>query len=112
MCLTAPIISFLTPVFQSLIASAIFEAGKGCISKLAGVKSMEKRYASAFERAICRYYADPKYAGNEARSEYKEYLKALKNDYEGNGLFEEGSGLYKELFDLFKDEVYKDWRLQ
>ena len=112
MCLTAPIISFLTPVFQSLIASAIFEAGKGCVSKLAGVKSMEKRYASAFERAICRYYADPKYAGNEARREYKEYLKALKNDYEGNGLFKEDSGLYKELLDLFKDEVYKDWRLQ
>ena len=45
----APIISFLIPVFQSLIATALYEAGKGCISKLAGVKSMEKRYARAFE---------------------------------------------------------------
>ena len=108
----APIISFLIPVFQSLIATALYEAGKGCISKLAGVKSMEKRYARAFERAICRYYADPKFAGNEARRGYKEYLKVLKNDFEGKEQFNEESGLYKELLDLFKDEVHNDRRLQ
>lgn len=112
MIFTTQVISFLTSVFQSLIATALFESGKYSISKLAGATSMEKRYANAFERAISCYYADPKYAGNEARREYSKYLKALKNDYEGDVLFNEDSGLYKDLLDLFIVEVGKDRRLR
>ena len=72
---------FLTPVLQSLIATAVFESGKAGVSFLADKKSMEKRYKNAFEKAVCRFYADPEYAGNEARRNYDHYLKALKNDF-------------------------------
>ena len=66
----ASISLFLEPVLQSLIATAIFESGREGVSFLKDKKSMEKRYRNAFERAICKFYADPEYAGNEARREY------------------------------------------
>lgn len=102
---------FLTPVLQSLIATAIYESGKAGVSFLADKKSMEKRYRNAFEKAICRFYADPDYAGNEARRTYDDYLKALKENFAAEQDFDPKKGQYKKLLDLFKEEVCKDAKL-
>lgn len=109
---TALIPSFLNNVFQGILVSTLYEAGADLVSKMAGNKSIEKRYEKAFEKAICRFYADPKYAGNEARKKYVDYREALKKDCGTSDFFEEGSGRYKDLLDLFKEEIYKDKRLQ
>jgi len=102
---------FLTPVLQSLIATAIYESGKAGVSFLADKKSMEKRYRNAFEKAICRFYADPDYAGNKARRTYDDYLKALKEDFTAEQDFDPQKGQYKKLLDLFEEEVCKDAKL-
>lgn len=93
---------FLTPVLQSLIATAVFESGKAGVSFLADKKSMEKRYKNAFEKAVCRFYADPEYAGNEARRNYDHYLKALKNDFKIEEDFKPEKGQYKQLLEFFE----------
>lgn len=108
----ASISLFLAPVLQSLIATAIFESGKAGVSFLADKKSMEKRYRSAFERAISRFYADPEYAGNEARREYDHYLEVLKADFKTAEDFKPQKGQYKKLLELFEEEVCKDARLR
>lgn len=92
---------FLLPVFQSLIAAAVFVSGKYGVSFLADKKSMEKRYKEAFERAISRFYADPDYAGNEARRSYDQYLIALKEDFKAVQDFNPQKGEYKKLLELF-----------
>lgn len=102
---------FLTPVLQSLIATAVFESGKAAVSFLADKKSMEKRYKDAFEKAVSRFYADPKYAGNEARRNYDHYLEALKNDFKKEEDFKPEKGQYKQLLEFFEEEVCKDKRL-
>ena len=99
----ASISLFLAPVLQSLIATAIFESGKESVSFLADKKSMEKRYRNAFERAISRFYADPEYAGNEARREYDHYLEALKEEFKAAPDFDPQKG---------QEEVCKDTRLK
>lgn len=106
------ILLFLTPIFQSLIATAIFESGKAGVSFLADKKSMERRYKNAFERAIHRFYADPECVGNEARRVYGHYLKALKEDFKDAHDFNPQKGEYKELLELFEQEVCKDTRLR
>lgn len=108
----ASISIFLAPVLQSLIATAIFESGKAGVSFLADKKSMEKRYRNAFEKAISRFYADPKYAGNEARREYSNYLAALKEDFKAAEDFSPQKGQYQKLLELFEEEVCKDTRLR
>lgn len=108
----ATISTFLAPVLQSLIATAVFESGKAGVSFLADKKSMEKRYRDAFERAISRFYADPEYAGNEARRNYDQYLTALKEDFKAVQDFNPQKGEYKKLLELFEEEVCKDTRLR
>lgn len=108
----ASISLFLTPVLQSLIATSVFESGKAGVSFLADKKSMEKRYKEAFERAISRFYADPDFAGNEARRNYDQYLTALKEDFKAVQDFNPQKGEYKKLLELFEEEVCKDTRLR
>lgn len=108
----ATISLFLAPVLQSLIATAIFESGKAGVSFLADKKSMEKRYREAFERAISTFYADPECAGNEARRNYGDYLKALKDDFKAVEDFNPQKGQYQKLLELFEEEVCKDTRLR
>lgn len=108
----ASISLFLAPVLQSLIATAVFESGKACVSFLADKKSMEKRYRDAFERAISRFYADPEFAGNEARRYYDQYLTALKEDFKAVQDFNPQKGEYTKLLELFEEEVCKDTRLR
>lgn len=108
----ASISLFLAPVLQSLIATAIFESGKAGVSFLGDKKSMEKRYRNAFERAISRFYADPEFAGNEARRNYGDYLKALKEDFKAAEDFSPQKGQYQKLLELFEEEVCKDTRLR
>ena len=108
----ASISLFLEPVLQSLIATAVFESGKAGVSFLSDKKSMEKRYRDAFERAISRFYADPEYAGNEARRMYDQYLTALKEDFKAVQDFNPQKGEYKKLLELFEEEVCKDTRLR
>lgn len=103
--------AFLLPVFQSLISAALFESGKAGASFLANNKAMEKRYKDAFEKAVGRFYADPEYAGREARRNYDHYLKALKDDFKKAADFKPGNGQYKKLLELFEEEVCKDRRL-
>lgn len=73
---------------------------------------MEKRYRNAFERAICKFYADPEYAGNEARMEYVHYLETLKEDFKASQDFDPQKGQYKKFLELFEEEVCKDTRLR
>lgn len=108
----ASISLFLAPVLQSLIATTIYESGKAGVSFLADKKSMEKRYRNAFERAISRFYADPEFAGNEARRSYNDYLNALKEDFTAERDFDPQKGQYKKLLDLFEEEVCKDTKLR
>ena len=108
----ASLTSFLAPVLQSLIASTIFESGKASVTFLADIKSMENRYKKAFERAINRFYAEPEYAGNEARKAFSNYLEALKEDFKAERDFDPQKGQYKKLLELFEEEVCKDKRLR
>lgn len=103
--------SFLLPVFQGLIATAIFESGKAGVAFLANKRAIEKRYKNAFERSISRFYADPKYAGNEARKNYEHYLEALKSDFKKKEDFKPENGQYRELLTIFMEEVCKDKKL-
>ena len=112
MCSAVLITNFLNSILQGILVSALYESGQDLVSQMTGKKSIEGRYKKAFENAICRFYADPKYAGNEARKEYEYYREALKHDCEANDLLEEESGRYKKLLDLFKEEAYKDKHLQ
>ena len=106
----ASISLFLAPVLQSLIATAIFESGKEGVSFRAGKKSREGRYRNAFERAITRFYADPEYAGNEARREYDHYLEALKEDFDNQieNYIEDDTNKTSLLQELKGDE-FKDY---
>lgn len=104
---------FLTPIYYSLLASAIYDAGIGAIRAYAIVnRTMTKRYEKAFEKALCRFYADPKYAGNEARQHYEEYLEMLQDVSRQDDLLSSSNQVYKKMLDLFEEEVSKDWILQ
>lgn len=100
--------TFLTPVFQSLLASAIYGIGVAGVNVLSRCKSIEKRYRKAFENAIHQFYADPKYAGNEARRHYDEYIKMLQDGSKQQDILSTTNHVYKKLFDLFVQEVLKD----
>lgn len=81
------VLSFLIPVFQSLLASVIYGAGKIVVHDVAKRKTFEKRFKKAFEKAVCQFYADPEHAGNEARRQYDEYLKMLQEASKNNRIF-------------------------
>lgn len=68
---------FLKPIFQSLLASVIYDVGKTSANAFCNCSTITKRYKKAFEKAVCRFYADPKYAGNEARLHYDDYVNML-----------------------------------
>ena len=101
-------IAFLTPVFQSLLASAIYGTIVAGVNVFTNCKSIEKRYRKAFENAIYRFYADPKYAGNEARRHYNEYIKMLQDGSKQQDILSTTNHVYGKLFDLFVQEVSKD----
>ena len=73
-------LSFLAPIFQGIVTSAIFELGMAGISSLRNRVPLEKRYKRAFERAVCRYFAEPEYAARSVRRDYPKYLESLKKD--------------------------------
>ena len=100
--------NFLIPIFQSIIASAIYGSGVGIVNTVVNSSAINKRYEKAFERAIRRFYADPKYAGNEARRNYKEYEEMLQDASKQKDCFVPGSCMYKGMLDLFCEEVSKD----
>ena len=67
-------LSFLASIFQGIVTSAFFESGMAGISSLRNRVTLEKRYKSAFEKAICRYFAEPEYAAWFVRGDYPQYL--------------------------------------
>lgn len=99
---------FITPIFQSLLASAIYGGGGLIFNAFARRISFKKRYENAFEKAICRFYADSKYAGNEARRNYNEYLEMLMDASKQTDILSSNNHVYAELLDLFTQEVSKD----
>jgi hypothetical protein len=103
---------FITPIFQSLLASAIYGGGGLIFSAIASRISLKKQYENAFEKAICRFYADSKYAGNEARRNYNEYLKMLMDASKQTDILSSNNHIYAKLLDLFTQEVSKDKRLR
>lgn len=103
-----PLLSFLTPIFQGLVTSALFESVKGAISLLRNKVTLEQRYKNAFEKAICRYYAEPKYPARLIRRDYPKYLESLKKDLSDVNDLRLENGVYKKLLEYFKEEVCKD----
>lgn len=102
---------FLTPIFQSLLASAIYGAGEVVVKVFAN-RFAHKRYEKAFERAVCHFYADPEYAGNEARQHYSDYLKMLQDASRQDDILASCNQVYEKMLDLFVQEVSKDNPLQ
>lgn len=102
------VLSFLNPVFQSLLASVIYGAGKIVVHDVAKRKTFEKRLKKAFEKAVCQFYADPEHAGNEARRQYDEYLKMLQEASKQQDILDSNCHVYEKMFDLFVQEVSKD----
>lgn len=104
-------LTFLTPVFQGILTSVLFESGKSAISFLTNNASIEKRYRNAFEKAVCRYFAEPEYASRVIRSDYPKYLESLRKDLKEVDDLRLENGVYKQLSEYFKEEVCKDVRL-
>lgn len=104
--------SFLTPIFQGLLVSVIYDTGKAAIDALRKRISFEKRFKKAFEKAVCRFYADPECVGNEARRQYDEYLKMLQDASKQQDILDSNCHVYEKMFDLFLQEVSKDKFLQ
>lgn len=102
----------IIPIFQSVLASAIYDGGGQIFSAITSRISLIKRYENAFEKAICRFYADSKYAGNEARRNYNEYLKMLLDASKQTDILSSNNHIYEKLLDLFTQEVSKDKRLR
>ena len=100
--------AFSNPVFQSLLASVVYGTGNAILDLIVKNRSFKKRYQKAFEKAICRYYADPEMVGNEARRNYDEYLKMLQDASTREDILESNNHVYIELLDLFEKEVVKD----
>lgn len=101
-------LSFLAPIFQGIVTSAIFELGMAGISSLRNRVTLEKRYKRAFEKAICRYFAEPEYAARSVRGNYSKYLESLKKDLSDVNDLRLENGVYKKLLEYFKEEVCKD----
>ncbi|MBR6066724.1 MAG: hypothetical protein IKP45_02890 [Bacteroidales bacterium] len=101
-------VPFLIPVFQSLLASVIYGTGKVVVDFLSKRKLIEKRFNKAFENAVCRFYADPEHAGNEARKQYDEYMNMLQDASKKQDIFDSNCHIYEKMFDLFVQEVSKD----
>lgn len=101
-------LSFLAPIFQGIVASAIFESGMAGISSLRNRVTLEKRYKRAFEKAVCRYFAEPEYAARSVRGDYPKYLESLKKDLSYVNDLRLENGVYKKLLEYFKEEVCKD----
>ena len=99
---------FITPIFQSFLASAIYGSGELIFNTIASRISFKKRYEIAFEKAICRFYADSKYAGNEARRNYSEYLQMLMDASKQADILSSNNHIYEGIFDLFVQEISKD----
>lgn len=103
---------FLIPIFQSLLASAIYDTGAAVASAFVNRIAFTKCYKKAFERAVCRFYADPEYAGNEARRHYSDYVKMLQDASRQDDILASSSQVYEKMLDLFAQEVSKDKFLQ
>ena len=99
---------FLTPVFQSLLASAIYGSAVAIGRAVVRSRSFKKRYENAFEKAISGFYADPDMVGNEARRNYDDYLIMLQDASKQENILTSNNHVYKELLELFVDEVSKD----
>lgn len=104
--------AFLTSIFQSLLASAIYSIGSSVIKCLVNYTPLVKRYEDAFERAIRHFYADPKYAGNEARHHYDDYIRMLQDASISEDILNSSNHVYEQMFHLFVQEVSKDKFLQ
>lgn len=100
--------SFLTTVFQGLLASVVYDSGKAFIKVLSKQISYKRRFRRAFERAVCRFYADPEHAGNEARRCYYDYLELLQDASKQQDILNSNCHMYGEMLDLFAQEVSKD----
>ena len=101
-------VGFITAVFQNLLASAIYSAGGEFWAAFSKRIAFSKRYKKAFERAVCRFYADPKYSGNEGRRNFSEYQKLLLDASLEEDIVNSNSQVYSEMFDLFSQEIAKD----
>ena len=103
---------FLNPVFQGLLASAIYGTGVSLVEVIGKNRAFEKRYKKAFERAICQFYADPDMVGNEARRNYGDYLEMLQDASKKEDILATNNHVYEKLSELFAQEVARDkWLL-
>lgn len=100
--------AFLASIFQSIIATLVYEVGKTAVSTAAISSSVQERYMAAFESAICKFYADPKYAGNESRKHFDEYVKMLQDESLQEDILSSSSQIYPKMYELFVQEVSKD----
>lgn len=98
---------FLIPIFQSVLASAVYGAGVKTVNTLKCI-AFNKRYERAFEHAVCKFYADPKYVGVEARRHYREYLEMLQDASKQDDYLVPGSRMYEGMLELFTQEVSRD----
>lgn len=99
---------FLTPIFQSLIASVIYSTCTTVADTFSSRIAFTKRYEKAFEKAVCRFYADSQYAGDEARRNYGDYVKMLQDVSQQDDTLSSNHQVYEKLFDLFVEEISKD----
>ena len=88
---------FLKPVFQSLLASAIYGTGVALVEVIGKNRAFEKRYKRGLERAISQFYADPDMVGNEARRNYSDYLKMLQDESKKEDILATNNHVYEEL---------------
>lgn len=103
---------FLNPVFQSLLASAIYGSAVAIGRAVVRNRSFKKRYENAFEKAISSFYADPDMVGNEARRNYDDYLTLLQDASKQEDILTSNNHVYEELLELFSKEVARDkWLL-
>lgn len=102
----------LGQIFQSLLASVIYDIWKTSANALSSCSTITKRYEKAFEKAVCRFYADSKCAGNEARRHYDDYENMLYDASKQDEILKSSSHLYKQMFDMFVQEVSNDLLLQ
>ena len=93
--------TILPSIFSSLLASAVYDVGKMGVKN----KALEKRYRTAFERAVGRFYSDPRFAGNEARLHYDDYREMLRDAAMEDDILASSNEVYQGLLELFQEEV-------
>lgn len=97
----------LSAILPNIISAILYDSASGAINLVRSRKSIEKRFNTAFEKAVNDFYADPQYCGWESMRRKEDYITHLKSLFVSPAQIT-SNVKYPQLAQLFEKHVLRD----